>query len=89
MRSNFGETSDPSIKQKVDSFVEGIAYLNFIQDVVKSETAMAQADPQQVELSQRVNREILRILAATHCICWGKPTYCLVLSIDDTVCLEE
>lgn len=75
LKTNFSENSEPSIMQRVDSFIERIAYLNFIQDLVKSDKALAHAEPEQIELSINVNREILRILGITHCICWGRPTY--------------
>jgi len=81
LKANYGEDSEPSIIQRVDSFVERIAYLNFIQDLVKSDKALAYAEPEQIERSKEVNREILKVLDITHCICWGKPTYEYVCSI--------
>ncbi len=75
LKSNYGENSPSAIIQRVDSFVDQIAYLNFIQDLVKSDRAIARAEPEQVELSKGVNLEILRILDISHCICWGKPVY--------------
>ena len=82
LKANYDENSELSIIQRVDLFVEKIAYLNFIQDLVKSDAARAVAKPDQIELSKRVNRKILRILGITHCICWGKPTYEYVCSME-------
>jgi|SRR5665213_2198956 len=81
LKGNYDENSELSIIQRVDSFVERIAYLNFIQDLVKSDNAMAGATPEQIELSIQVNLEILKILGITHCICWGTPTYRFVCSM--------
>lgn len=82
LESNFGESiSEPSVIQCVNSFVERIAYLNFIQGLVKSDQALAQAEPEQVERSKIVNLEVLKILGITHCICWGKPVYEYVRSM--------
>ena len=81
LKENYGDDSEPSIIQRIDLFVKRIAYLNFIQDLVKSDQARANADSQQVELSKKVNSEILKVLGITHCICWGKPTYEYVCSI--------
>jgi hypothetical protein len=89
LKSNFCECSDPSVIERVDSFVERIGYLNFIQDIVKSENALARAEPAQVDQSKRVNREILRILGITHCVCWGKPTYEYVRSMTDYRVVSE
>jgi hypothetical protein len=89
LKSNYGEHSEPAITQRVDSFVERIAYLNFIQDLVKSDKALARPGPEQIELSKKVNREILRILDITHCICWGTPTYQYVRSITGFKVLGE
>ena len=89
LKSNYGEDSEPSIIQRVDSFVEGIAYLNFIQELVKSDSAMAHATEEQIERSKKVNHEILRILGITHCICWGKHTYQYVCSLEGFKVLGE
>ncbi len=75
LKSNYGDNSGSAIIQRVDSFVDQIAYLNFIQDLVKSDRAIARAEPEQVEVSKGVNLQILRILDISHCICWGKPVY--------------
>jgi hypothetical protein len=81
LKANYGEDSEPSIIQRVDAFVERIAYLNFIQDLVKSDKALAPDEPEQIELSKKVNHEILKFLNITHCICWGRSTYEYVCSI--------
>lgn len=81
LESNFGIDSEAPILARVDSFIDRIAWINFIQDAVKSDNALAAAEAEQVERSKRINREILRILGITHCICWGKPTYEYVRSM--------
>ena len=86
----YGERiSDPSILERVDSFIEQIAWINFIQDAVKSDKALAYVEPEQIERSIKINREILKILNVTHCICWGKPTYEYVCSRSSFNILSE
>lgn len=75
------EGSGPETIQRIDSFVERIAWINFIQSGVKSNKALVQAEPEQIQKSISINREILRVLKITHCICWGKPTYNFVKNI--------
>lgn len=75
LQKDFDEQSDVEILNKVESFIKRISYANFIQGLVKSETQIAIAKPEQIELSIKVNREILKVLGVTHCICWGKPVY--------------
>lgn len=89
LTQNYNGNSEPSVIQAVDRFVNGMAYLNFIQDLVKSETQMANATWEQVRLSQKINREYVRILEPTHCICWGTPTYRYVTSMDGYRIISE
>ena len=89
LNSNYCRESDTQTIARVDSFVERIAYLNFIQAVVKSDNALTLAEPEQIERSKIVNREILRILDITHCICWGKPTYEYVRSMTGFKCSND
>lgn len=90
LKSNFLENvTNPTILKQVDAFVAQIAWINFIQDAVKSEKALASAEPEQIERSKVINREILKILDITHCICWGKPTYDYVCSISGFKILSE
>jgi hypothetical protein len=86
---NFNASSDASVISRVDDFLHGIAYLNFIQGLVRSEKQLAIATSEQVKMSQRINREYLRILNITHCICWGKPTYEYVTTMQDFRILSE
>jgi hypothetical protein len=81
MAHHYTLQSPSDVVQKVDSLIGEIAYLNFIQDLVKSDSPMANATAEQIEVSKRVNREYLRILGITHCICWGKPTYSYLQSM--------
>ena len=72
---NYGYESNPSVINKVDAFVTRIAYGNFIQGLVKSNSALATADWDTVTRSKAINRPILEILGITHCICWGKNVF--------------
>ncbi len=64
LTGNYGRGSMPEITTKVDGFLRRIAFINFIQELVKSEKQIAQAAPEQVERSKAVNREILNVLAS-------------------------
>ncbi len=75
LTENYGKDSRPEITIKVDEFLRRIAFINFIQELVKSEGQIARAEREQVERSKAVNREILNVLGITHCICWGKSVY--------------
>lgn len=89
LKENFNSQSSPEILQRIDSFVEQIAWINFIQDAVKSDKPLALAETEQIQRSIEINREILKILGVTHCICWGKPTYEYVKSIPEFRMLSE
>jgi len=78
---NYTRNSSPEIIAKVDDFLSGISYGNFIQGLVKSDSQMAQADSALVVESKRINKEILGILGITHCICWGAPVFDYVKAI--------
>lgn len=82
LRENYGPSSDPAVIDRVDRFVDRIAWINFVQGMVQSERARTLAKPEQVERSKRINREILEILQITHCICWGKPVFEYVSAIE-------
>lgn len=75
LKKDYGRDSHPKDIERVDSFVDRIAYLNFIQGAVKSDKKIAVGTPEQIEKSKRINCELLRILDVTHCICWGKYVY--------------
>ncbi|NNM86852.1 MAG: hypothetical protein HKL96_13995 [Phycisphaerales bacterium] len=89
LAENYDEHSTSEIKGKIDSFIRKIAYINFIQGLVKSEKQIAQADRCQVEQSKIINREILKILNITHCICWGMPVYNYVRGMKDFKVISE
>jgi len=78
---NYTRDSSPEIIVKVDSFISGISYINFIQGLVKSDSQMAQAEAALISDSKRINKEILDILGITHCICWGAPVFEYVRTI--------
>ena len=81
LADNFNAQSPASIISRVEAFIHEIAYLNFIQGLVKSDLKLAVATKEQICHSKAVNREYLRILQISHCICWGKPTYEYVKSL--------
>jgi hypothetical protein len=81
LTKDYFEESPADITSKVDAFIWKISYMNFIQGLVKSEAKSIIAPESQIELSKKVNREILNILGITHCICWGKPVYEYVRSL--------
>lgn len=89
LKENYNANSSATVTDAVDRFVNGMAYLNFIQDLVKSEGQIATASWEQVTLSQKVNRDFLRTLEISHCICWGTPTYNYLKSIQGYRVLSE
>ena len=89
LTENFGYDSELAITDKVDAFVNRIAYGNFIQDLVQSERALATADADIVARSNSINRQFLEILAITHCICWGKNVFQYVTTLDGYKTLQH
>lgn len=89
LSENYDNTSSSEILNRVDNFIHEIAYLNFIQELVKSNSQLAIASEEQVVLSKAVNKEYLDILQISHCICWGRPTYEYVKSISGYTVLSE
>ena len=75
LQANYGYDSDITTQTRVDSFIQRIGYINYIQDLVKSEFQSAIATPAQIEISKSINMGILAILKPTHCICWGKHVF--------------
>ncbi len=75
LKQDYDEKSGASVRDRVNTFVNQIAYVNFIQDVVVSDTHLTVGTPEQIRVSKAINKEILNILKVTHCIAWGKPTY--------------
>lgn len=71
LKENYGYGSDSHVQEKVDAFVNRIAYINYIQGLVQSETQITTAPNADVERSKAVNKRILDVLGITHCICWG------------------
>lgn len=81
LSENYTRKSSPEMIAKVDDFLSGISYVNFIQGLVKSDSQIAQADAAMITESKRINKEILGILGNTHCICWGAPVFDYVKDI--------
>jgi len=72
---NYGYNSEKETKDQVDTFLQGIAYTNYIQSLVKSDSKSAVATHEQIEKSKSINKALLKILAPTHCICWGRHVF--------------
>jgi hypothetical protein len=89
LQEDFDEHSDAETLGRIEAFLHKISYINFIQGLVKSETQIAMATAEQIELSIKVNREILGVLGVTHCICWGKPVFEYVQSMAGFRTLSE
>jgi len=89
VRESYDEYSDPQVMDRVDAFISRISYLNFIQDLVRGETQMAKPEASQVEISKDINKEILRILEVTHCICWGADVYHYLVTTSGHKVLEQ
>jgi hypothetical protein len=89
LREDYFENSNTEITDKIDEFINRISYINFIQDLVRSENQIANAESDQIEMSKEINREILRILGVTHCICWGKQVYNHLLNTSGYRIIEQ
>jgi|SRR5437762_10417292 len=91
LTENYGDDSDSSIINKIDAFVSRIAYGNFIQGLIKSDSALGTADSDAITRSKAINRKILEILGITHCICWGKNVFDYVTTLEgfDTLQHED
>jgi len=76
LSSNYSENSEQSIVEKVDSFVEGIAFANFINGLVVTERNVnANVPAEMIRTSKKIAYEIIKILNPTHIVCWGSAVY--------------
>ena len=82
LSGNYKEDPIPAIRDKIESFVNRIAYVNFIQGLVKSETPLTPVEASQIAQSKTINKQLLEILGITHCICWGGPVFDHVTTLD-------
>jgi len=90
LKKNYSRKSPSEITDKIDEFVEKIAFVNFINGLVKSNGQInAKGSKEDIERSKRINNEILKILEPTHCVCWGKDVYGYLLTLDDFELIEE
>lgn len=84
LTKNYNKNSDSETIKKVDEFVKKIAFTNFINGLVKSDSAInTQVSKKEIERSKNINNEILKILNVTHCVCWGKHVYNYILKLPD------
>lgn len=87
---DFDEHSSSDIIARVDSFVNRIAYINYIQDlVISKDNNMAEATDSQIAISKEINLEILELLGVTHCICWGERVFRYLHETDGVDVLSE
>lgn len=89
LTEDYKQDPDPQIAQKIDKFVRGIAYGNFIQGLVRSDTAIATAESGLIADSKAINLQLLKILEITHCICWGKKVFNYVESLEGYITVES
>jgi len=86
---DYSKSSDVEIINKIDEFVEGITYTNFINGLVKSETQNnAKISEEQRKESITIQNEIIQILNSTHCIAWGKNVFEHILEFPDFEVIE-
>ncbi len=84
LSSNYSKNSDQGVKGKIDSFVSKISFANYINGLVKSDTQIdVKIDSEQLELSHKINTELINILKPTHIICWGKDVFDYVVKTVD------
>ena len=90
LTANYNANSEPAIIQRIDSFVRSIAYTNFIDGLVKTNTKTNVFIPdEQKERSKTINLQILQTLNITHCICWGKDVFNYVCQYSKTPIKEQ
>jgi len=90
LTSNYSNSSSPEILTRIAQFVRKIAYTNFIDGLVKTNSKTNVYIPlEQIERSKKLNLQILQILNITHCICWGKEVYNHVCSYSQKPIKEE
>jgi len=79
LKGDYDYNSDADTQSRVDAFIQGIGYLNYIQELVKkpdgSDKQSVVASPSQIKKSKLINKRILNILKPTHCICWGRHVF--------------
>lgn len=90
LTTNYSINSSPEIIVEIDKFVNKIAYNNFIDGLVKTNSKTNVYIPQeQIERSIKINLEVLKILNITHCICWGKEVFNYVCKYTSIPIKEE
>ena len=76
LTEQYGENPDAETNDKIEALIKPISYINFIQGLVRGERpTQAKGERDQIESSKEINKQFLRILGITHCICWGKHVY--------------
>lgn len=84
LKKNYNKNSSKDVLDNVDSFVKKIAFTNFINELVESDSPVNVDVPkQEIERSKKINNEILKILDVTHCVCWGDKVYKYLLSLPE------
>ena len=90
IKENYSIDSNEETKGKINDFINRISFTNYINDLVKSETANnVTIDPKLLKISSEINTKLLLILDVTHIICWGKNVFNYIMALDDVKILER
>ncbi|MFO7789425.1 MAG: hypothetical protein R6V32_02550 [Bacteroidales bacterium] len=89
LQKNYSKNSDAETINTVDEFIEKIAFVNFIQDIIISDNPIVKAAPEEINKSIKINQELLKILEPTHVICWGEQTEKYLLRMDNYSKVEK
>lgn len=89
LQRDYDENSAPDVTGRVDAFVRRISYINYIQGLVPSDSQLVEAGPDLIAMSKAINKEVLRILEITHCICWGKHVFGFLLNTEGYKVLNQ
>ena len=87
---NYTSNSNRDVIDKIDSFVEKISYTNYINDLVSSDNANnINVNSDLVNKSHLINNELIKILDATHIVCWGKNVFNYIISQPEIIISER
>lgn len=73
----------------VKNFINRIAYLNYIQDLVIGDNIYTNATNEQIIISKEINNQILSKLEITDCICWGAKVYSYLINDKNTKIIKK
>lgn len=76
LKINFNKNSSEEVKNKINEHVKSLSYINYINNLVPSKTRRnVKIEKELIDLSTEINNQLYEILATTHIVCWGKPTF--------------